>query len=1213
MPPLDAAAAEKDDWISAPSAASAAPSAGKDDWITASAQHWAAPAGGEFGDLSAQASAPATPQSQLGADVNAAGQGAVSGTGSLIAGIGRQPVAAAAQGVQRQLAVMDAIDAGKDVPQGHDTIGYQFFSPAQRAEARADFTAANDEISKREPNAAVRAGMAMQAAAPTLFPVDPTNEGRQTSVMRMVGGSVPALAAGAVGTAVGGPVGGVLASAAVAGSQAYDDTYNGEIAKGKTPAEADAAGDKSALTNMVAMSVPLSKVLPLIPVPLREGFLKTIANVGANFVQRGGEMAAGNTLGSIASKYVASQTYDPGRAVFDTSGDDALDGFLTGLIVHGATSAVGAVVRPGPTRAAASISDVLGAHDVDGAIAAARQASQAPSGAAGPVAASSSAMPSLGQIFAATPADSAGASPVMTTASGMKVPYRFDVAEAADLIPASGDLQPRDRAGRVASSGQIFKMANTLDPELLHASPGPDQGAPTVKADGVVLAGNGRAAAIRQAYAMGNGDPYRAMVERYGFDTSGMSEPMLIRRLDQMSPEQARQIAVDSNIPAGQRMSGTEQAAIDAQSLTPDLLAQYNPLLTGGPTAAGNRSFVRAWVATLPESERNAAMGADGAISADGVRRLQGAMLSVAYGDKGTLSRSLESTDDTTKALTGALTDAAPAWAQLQAEITAGRVPPEMNVAAQLTRAVDMVRQAREKGQTIGDALGQGDVFNPLDPVTAGFLRAFANPALTGAASRSLVADILRRYAIEAGKASTAAGLFGDAEPQVAPADIVATVIAAAHAKTPIAAASAQVSPATAAGRVQAAPPALAPAVAAVENAAPAPPVPQSVGAAASRDTTQLTTFGRTAREIRGQQADMELADLMRTPQPGDARDIIPGASQTRAEIEQSPAVSREAKGLRQEFRGGFNEDEKANNEIYHKWIEDVTPSFEQLGTMGDQREAQWKSDERSVFGADPNGQPVSTEPLVQHFEGIFADPIHKSNSYLKKAFQPFVDALTDGNGDPIVMGAKELYGIRQEMARKVKAMATDPDLAQVRGEFGALLKLTDSVIMSGASSYRAMMDNYRNASKLITAGQRLAEGALKITNGSDRVITFGRFDAFMKNLWLERHGPNAYAPAKDIPQATWDHLMMLHERLARSASDQELARTRGSDTTQMMMEMARKGMTAAAHVVVGGLTHGVGNIFIPAIADHMANKRSLRLVEQHRHPDLSKYPTPGP
>jgi hypothetical protein len=1152
-------------------------------------------------------------QSQTNADVNAFGQGVVKGTGAAIAGVGRQPVAAAAEGVQRQLAVMDAIDAGKGVPDGHDTIGYQYFSPAQRAEARADFTAANVEISKRQPNAVVNAGEAMQAWAPGAMPVRPDLEGRQTSVLRQVGGVLPAMAAGAAGTAVGGPVGGMLAAAAVAGSQGYNDTYDGEIAKGKTPAEAAAAGDKAALVNMAANSVPLSKVLPLIPVVLRTGFLKTVANVAVNYIQRGGEMAAGNSLGSIASNYVASQTYDPGRAVFAGSGDAAIDGFLTGLIVHGATSAVGAAVRPGPTRAAASISDVLGAPDVDSAIAAATQASQAPSGGASgaaPAAAAESSVPSFGDLFkppAAAASDSAGVNPVMTTASGMKVPYRFDVAEAADLIPASGDLQPRDRAGRVASSGQIFKIANTLDPDQLHASVGPDQGAPSVSADGVVLAGNGRAAAIRQAYAMGNGDPYRAMVERYGFDTSGMTEPVLIRRLDAMPPEQARQIAVDSNVPTAQRMSGTEQAAIDAQSLTPDLLAQYNPLLTGGSTAAGNRSFVRAWVATLPESERNAAMGADGAISADGVRRLQGAMLSVAYADKGTLSRSLESTDDTTKALTGALTDAAPAWAQLQAEITAGRVPPEMNVAAQLTRAVDMVRQAREKGQTIGDALGQGDVLNPLDPVTAGFLRAFANPALTGAASRSLVADILRRYAIEAGKTSTAAGLFGDAEPPIAPADIVATVTAAAHAKTPIAEASAPVAPATVAGKVQSAPPP-APAAAVSAGASLAPAL-----APAGAAITPTGAFGRTAREIRGQQADMELADLMRTPQPGDARDIIPGAPQTKAEIEQSPSLSREAKGLRMEFREGFNEDEKANNEVYHRHIDEVTPSFENLGTMADTRQTQWQADERRVFGADPNGPPVSTEPLVQHFDGIFDDPVQKYNSYLRDAFAPFVKLLTDGNGDPIVLGAHELYGIRQEMQRTVKEMATNDKLAQVRGEFGTLLKLTDSVIMGGAQAYREMMNNYRNASMAINAGQRLAEGALKITNGSDRVITFGKFDTFMKNLWLERHGPNAYAPAKDIPQATWDHLMLLHERLARSASDQELARTRGSDTTQLMMEMGRKGLLGAAGVALAPVTHGLSTITIPLITKQIERNRNLKLVEQHRHPDLSKYPTPGP
>jgi hypothetical protein len=378
MPPLDATAG-KDDWITVPAAASAAsPVEGKDDWITV-------PAASSGGDHPAQAAAPSQ-QSQIGADVNAAGQGLVSGTGAVIAGIGRQPMKAAAEGTSNQLSVMDAIDQGKDVPQDQDTIGYQFLSADQRAQARADFTAAGAEASKREPNAFVRGGTAMQQAAPSMFPVDPANEGRQTDIARMVGGVVPAVVAGAAGTAVGGPVGGVLASAAVVGSQTYNDTYNAAIDKGMNPDQADDAASKSAATQMVAMSLPISKVIPLIPVPLREGFLKTIANVGANFTQRGGEMAAGNTLSTIASNYVASQTYDPGRPVFNgTTGDAGIDGFLTGLVVHAGGAAVGAA-RAGISDAmkppAATIADIGAAPDIDSAIAAAGKVAQGDTGSA---------------------------------------------------------------------------------------------------------------------------------------------------------------------------------------------------------------------------------------------------------------------------------------------------------------------------------------------------------------------------------------------------------------------------------------------------------------------------------------------------------------------------------------------------------------------------------------------------------------------------------------------------------------------------------------------------------------------------------------------------------------------------------------------------------------------------------------------------------------
>lgn len=406
-------------------------------------------------------------------------------------------------------------------------------------------------------------------------------------------------------------------------------------------------------------------------------------------------------------------------------------------------------------------------------------------------------------------------------------------------------------------------------------------------------------------------------------------------------------------------------------------------------------------------------------------------------------------------------------------------------------------------------------------------------------------------------------------------------------------------------------------------------PAPQSVGAAAaSRDTTALTQFGRTAREIKGQQADMELADLMRTPQPGDARDIVPGATQTRSEIEQKPSVSLEAKGLRQEFRDGFSDHEKEINDIIHNHIADVVPTAEMRATMADIREANWKAREETVFGgtpnddlfgadphgdtagANPNGQPVSTAPVVRHIMDVLSKPVEKYNSYLKKEFKPFLDAMTDNNGKPIVIGAKELYGIRQEMGRKVKDMATNTDLAHVRGQFGDLMKATDDAITTVAPDYRAMMDEYRQASIPINAAERLGDMPMKITNGSDRVITFGQLDRYMKGLWAERHGPNSYAKAKDIPQATWDHLMLAHQRLARSASSKELAKAQGSDTSQMLMELGRKGTIGMAHAVVGHLTGGLGNITIPIITKQIDKARAEKRVHRELNPDLRKYPS---
>ena len=75
-------------------------------------------------------------------------------------------------------------------------------------------------------------------------------------------------------------------------------------------------------------------------------------------------------------------------------------------------------------------------------------------------------------------------------------------------------LQPRNRA-RQASKEQTNEIALNLDPARLNDSETTDLGAPIVDARGMVISGNGRTIAIRQAYdseRAERGDAYREFV-----------------------------------------------------------------------------------------------------------------------------------------------------------------------------------------------------------------------------------------------------------------------------------------------------------------------------------------------------------------------------------------------------------------------------------------------------------------------------------------------------------------------------------------------------------------------------------------------------------------------------------------------------------------------------------------------------------------------------
>lgn len=81
----------------------------------------------------------------------------------------------------------------------------------------------------------------------------------------------------------------------------------------------------------------------------------------------------------------------------------------------------------------------------------------------------------------------------------------------------------------------------------------------------------------------------------------GAGTPILIRRrVTPLDPKARAAFVREASRSATMRLSASEQARIDAEALTPDLLAIYDPGVAGGPLAAANRRFVRGWMTWHP-------------------------------------------------------------------------------------------------------------------------------------------------------------------------------------------------------------------------------------------------------------------------------------------------------------------------------------------------------------------------------------------------------------------------------------------------------------------------------------------------------------------------------------------------------------------------------------------------------------------------------------
>jgi len=361
----------------------------------------------------------------------------------------------------------------------------------------------------------------------------------------------------------------------------------------------------------------------------------------------------------------------------------------------------------------------------------------------------------------------------ISTPSGRRIDVKYEVIDASLLKRASGDLQPRDRS-RAASDAWTKQTAARLDPAQLMPSPNAATGTPIIGPNNMIESGNGRFGAIEHAYGH---FPDRAGAYRQAIEDitgapipPGIDRPVLVaRRQTDLSPADLRSFTVDAQDAGVMRLSALEKAQVSARSLTPDLMARFDPATD--MFAPENGHVVRAMFDALPASEHNAMTDGAGTLSGEGRNVIRQALFARAWPSADMIGRFIEGDPGELKSLMDALDKSAPHWAALRAEIEAGRVRADADISPFVLEAMRLIAVARDSAirdghpvaKMVAELMDTPDLMNgALSPVTFDLLtRKFWKNGR--AASEAEITDFLTRYATEARKAATTEASLFDA------------------------------------------------------------------------------------------------------------------------------------------------------------------------------------------------------------------------------------------------------------------------------------------------------------------------------------------------------------------------------------------------------------------------------------------------------------------
>ncbi len=177
-------------------------------------------------------------------------------------------------------------------------------------------------------------------------------------------------------------------------------------------------------------------------------------------------------------------------------------------------------------------------------------------------------------------------------------------------------------------------------------------------------------------------------------------------------------------------MAASEKAFVDADSITPAMMALFNPSESGDLLSRSNDAFIRGFMTQVGATQAAGLVTEDGRPTRQLVDRIQNAIFAKAYKDARLVRMVAEEPDPDMRNVLTALNAAANDFVQMQAlsgeahkqavtTIVDGIETADCldkKALAALKDAVDLVRQSKESGQHITDVIAQGDMFSETAP-----------------------------------------------------------------------------------------------------------------------------------------------------------------------------------------------------------------------------------------------------------------------------------------------------------------------------------------------------------------------------------------------------------------------------------------------------------------------------------------------------------------